>query len=57
MDPSSVFCITPVPGIPPPVDTNGDAGLSKFGTQPIPFLVDVDALTFAGAGYVRLVPP
>ena len=57
MDPASVFCVTLVPGIPPPVDTNGDAGLSKFGTVPIPFIVDVDALTFAGADYVRLVPP
>jgi len=57
MDPASVFCVTPVPGIPPPVDTNGEAGLSKFGTVPIPFTVDVDALTFAGADYVRLVPP
>ena len=57
MDPTSVFCTTLVPGIPPPVDTNGDAGLSAFGTVPIPFSVDVDELTFAGATYQRLVPP
>ena len=57
MDPTSVLCTTAVPGIPPPVDTNGDAGLSSFGTVPIPFSVDVDELAFAGATFFRLVPP
>lgn len=57
MDPASVLCTTPVPGIPPPVDTNGAAGLSGYGTAPIPFAVDVDELTLAGDGYRRLTPP
>jgi len=57
MDPVSVLCTTPVPGIPPPVDTNGEAGLSSYGTEPIPFAVDVDTLTFSGIAYQRLTPP
>ena len=57
MDPASVLCTTPVPGIPPPVDTNGAAGLSGYGTTPIPFAVDVDELTLAGDAYLRLDPP
>ena len=57
MDPASVLCTTPVPGIPPPVDTNGDAGLSAYGTDPIPFAVEVDLLTLYGTTYPRFTPP